>query len=119
ISTGYGTEHLMTDAMSRRIIETQIVPEFRKGNYFAGIDKATTSIMQVMSGEYKNDKINSEDSIIPILIVFVFIVFVFIIISENKGGGNGSTGGFDATDIIILSSLGRNSGRGGGFFGGG
>ncbi len=119
ISTGYGTEHLMTDAMSRRIIETQIVPEFRKGNYFAGIDKATTSIMQVMSGEYKNDKVNSGDSIIPILIVFVFIVFVFIIISKNKGGGNGSTGGFDASDIIILSSLGRNSGRGGGFFGGG
>lgn len=119
ISTGYGTEHLMTDALSRRIIETQITPEFRNGNYFAGIDKATTSIMQIMSGEYKNDKTNSEESFIPILIVFVFIVLVFIIASKNKGGGNGSTGGFDASDIIILSSLGRNSGRGGGFFGGG
>lgn len=119
ISTGYGTEHLMTDALSRRIIETQISPEFRNGNYFAGIDKATTSIMQIMSGEYKNDKTNSKDSLLPILIVFVFIVFVFIIASKNKGrGGNGSTGGFDAADIIILSSLGRSSGRGG-FFGGG
>lgn len=119
IATGYGTEHLLTDALSRRIIETQITPEFRNSNYFAGIDKATTSIMQIMSGEYQNDKTSPKDSLIPILIVFVFIVFVFIIASKNKGGGgNGSTGGFDASDIIILSSLGRSSGRGG-FFGGG
>lgn len=119
ITTGYGTEHLMTDAMSRRVIETQIVPEFKKGNYFTGIDKATTSIMQIMSGEYQNDKTNSEDSFIPILIILVFVVLVLVIVSKNKGGGNGSTGGFDAADIIILSNMGRSSGRGGGFFGGG
>lgn len=121
ISTGYGTEHLMTDAMSKRIIETQILPEFRKGNYFAGIDKATTSIMQIMSGEYKNDKIQGgkEFSILALLMVFLFVVFVLIIASKGKGGRNGgSSGGLDLTDIIILSSLGRNSGRGGGFFGG-
>src|SRR5690554_2838974 len=121
ISTGYGVEHLLTDAFSRRIIETQILPEFRNGNYFAGIDKATTSIMQIMSGEYKNDKIQGgkEFSILALLMVFLFVVFVLIIASKGKGGRNGgSSGGLDLTDIIILSSLGRNSGRGGGFFGG-
>src|SRR5690554_287412 len=121
ISTGYGTEHLLTDALSRRIIETQILPEFRNGNYFAGIDKGTTSIMQIMSGEYKNDKTNGgELSILGLLLVFVFVVFILIIVSKGKGGRNGgSSGGLDLGDIIILSSMGRHSGRGGGFFGGG
>ena len=31
INTGYGVEHLLTDAMSRRIIENDILPYFRKG----------------------------------------------------------------------------------------
>src|SRR5690554_2390421 len=89
ISTGYGTEHLMTDAMSKRIIETQILPEFRKGNYFAGIDKATTSIMQIMSGEYQNNASQGgEFSLLGLLLVFLFIVFVLIIASKGKGGNN-------------------------------
>lgn len=121
IQNGYGTEHLMTDALSRRIIETQILPEFRNGNYFAGIDKATTSIMQIMSGEYENNAgREGEFSILGLLLVFLFVVFILILASKSKGGRNGgSSGGFDLGDIIILSSMGRSSGRGGGFFGGG
>src|SRR5690554_4865483 len=121
ISTGYGTEHLLTDALSRRIIETQILPEFRNGNYFAGIDKATTSIMQIMSGEYKNDKaLDGGFSKLALILVFLFVVLVLIIASKSKGGNSGGhSGGLDLGDIIILSSMGRSSGKGGGFFGGG
>jgi len=121
ISTGYGVEHLLTDAFSRRIIETQILPEFRNGNYFAGIDKATTSIMQIMSGEYKNDKaLDGGFSKLALILVFLFVVLVLIIASKSKGGNSGGhSGGLDLGDIIILSSMGRSSGKGGGFFGGG
>ncbi|SRR5690554_588588 len=120
IATGYGTEHLLTDALSRRIIETQILPEFRNGNYFAGIDKGTTSIMQIMSGEYKNNKTQGGGiSVVALFMVFIFVVFVLILASRGKGGRNGgNSGGLDLGDIIILSSMGRSSGRGG-FFGGG
>ena len=33
INTGYGVEGRLTDLMSRRIIETVIIPEFKKGDY--------------------------------------------------------------------------------------
>lgn len=118
IQNGYGTEHLLTDALSRRIIETQIKPEFKAGNYFAGIDKATTTIMEIMSGEYKANPIE-EDFSGMILIVIVFVIVLFIILSKKRkdGGNSGQSGGFDLTDFILLSSLGRSSGSGG--FGGG
>ena len=34
IRTGYGVEYLLTDALSRRIIENIITPAFKQGNYY-------------------------------------------------------------------------------------
>ena len=48
ISTGYGVEHLLTDALSKRIIENNILPEFKKGNYYGGLDQGSTAIIQVL-----------------------------------------------------------------------
>ena len=123
IATGYGTEHLMTDAVSRLIIENEIKPEFKAGNYYAGIDKGTTAIMQVMQGEYKADK-NGSGKIAFGAILFFIILFIIIIsiISRRGGGGRGGRGrGYGSTlaDILILSSLGRSGGFGGGHSGGG
>ena len=56
IQAGYGTEHLLTDALSRRIIETIVKPEFKEGNFYEGIDKGTTAIAQVLKGEFKADE---------------------------------------------------------------
>ena len=42
IATGYGVEGALTDAMTRRIIEQSILPEFRKGDYYAGLDAGKT-----------------------------------------------------------------------------
>ena len=53
INTGYGVEEFLTDALSKRIIETVIIPEFRKGDYYAGLDKGTDAIFQVLTGQFK------------------------------------------------------------------
>ena len=37
ISTGYGTEKILTDEICRKVIDKTIIPEFRKGDYFSGI----------------------------------------------------------------------------------
>ena len=121
IATGKGTEHLMTDAVSRLIIENDIKPDFKAGDYYAGIDKGTTAIMQVMQGEYKGER--KRDSGFPFgAIVFFIILIIFIIsaISKRGGGGRGGRGGGSTlADILILSSLGRSGGFGGGHSGGG
>jgi uncharacterized protein len=37
ISVGYGLEGVLTDALSKRIITQEMIPEFKEGNYFEGI----------------------------------------------------------------------------------
>jgi len=39
ISTGYGVEHLLTDALSKRIITNIITPQFKQGNFYGGLDR--------------------------------------------------------------------------------
>lgn len=119
ITTGYGVEHLLTDALSRRIIEQVVKPYFKENRYYEGIDNGTNAIFKIMKGEYKNDKKTSDEGFLPILVFIVIIVVVIIIASKSKGnGGHGnSSGGPSLLDVIILSNMGRSSG--GGSFGGG
>lgn len=121
IQNGYGVEHLLTDALSRRIIETVIKPRFKQNQYYEGIDEGTNAIFKVLKGEFKNDKTKSEGSILPILLIILFVVIFIILASKNKGnsGNSGGFGGPDLGDIIILSRMGRGGGFGGGSFGGG
>jgi uncharacterized protein len=48
IEVGYGLEGKLTDAVSRTIIETDIVPNFRRGDFAAGVLSGTTSILKVL-----------------------------------------------------------------------
>lgn len=121
IQAGYGVEHLLTDALSRRIIETVIKPSFKQDQYYQGIDEGTNAIFKVLKGEFKNDKSKKEGSILPILIIIAFVIIFLIIASKNRGKNGGNSGGFgapDLMDIIILSSMGRGGGSSGGFGGG-
>lgn len=132
INTGYGTEHLLTDAMSKRIIERDILPYFRQNDYYGGLNRGVDAIFEVMTGEYHGTRQTHQSDGGPSgFIILLFIVFIVILISISKnkrgggGGGPGSrNGGFSIWDAIILSSLGRGGvggGRssGGGFGGGG
>ena len=51
IEVGYGLEGTLTDALSRLIIETVIVPNFRKGDFEAGIVQGASQIAGVLSGD--------------------------------------------------------------------
>lgn len=135
INTGRGVEHLLTDAMSRRIIERNIVPYFKKGDYYGGLNSAADAIFQVMTGEYKGSRSTSESGVPIEFIIFLIIFFIIIVLSISKnhrnggGGGGYRTGADDILETIILSNSGRRSGSwggssgwgssGGGFGGGG
>ena len=134
INTGYGVEHLLTDAMSKRIIERDIIPYFKQNDYPGGLNRGTEAIFEVLTGEYQGSRKSSNDSGFPIgVIFFLIIVFIIILISISKnrrgGPGNNSGGGFSILDAIILSNMGRGSyggssggfgsSSGGGFSGGG
>jgi uncharacterized protein len=51
IEVGYGLEGKLTDATSRTIIESQILPNFRRGDFNAGIMAGTISILSILGGK--------------------------------------------------------------------
>lgn len=122
IKTGYGLEEYLTDATTKTIIDQIILPEFRNENYYAGLDKGTTAIFQVLNGTFEGAP-QAKGRDFPIHLVFLAIFFVAILIAifsrKNHGDGKGGRrgGGLDFLDVLVLSSLGSSIGRGG--FGGG
>ncbi|WP_397361927.1 TPM domain-containing protein [Olleya sp. R77988] len=43
-ATGYGTEKIVTDSICKRLIDSTLVPSFKKGNYFEGVLQALDTI---------------------------------------------------------------------------
>ncbi|WP_111309052.1 TPM domain-containing protein [Confluentibacter sediminis] len=125
INTGYGIEHLLTDALSKRIIENDIIPYFKQNDYYGGLNRGADAIFEVLNGEYQGTRKSNNSEGFPVGLIFIIIFIIILIsISKNKrhGGGNrgNKSGGFDIWDAIILSNMGRGNYRGGsGGFGGG
>jgi len=53
IEVGYGLEGKLTDALSKNIIETQILPQFRRQNFEAGITAGVNAMLAVLGGTYE------------------------------------------------------------------
>lgn len=51
IEVGYGLEGALTDALSHRIINETIVPAFRQGDYFGGLERALDQMIRLIDGE--------------------------------------------------------------------
>ncbi|MGB9379796.1 TPM domain-containing protein, partial [Candidatus Binatus sp.] len=51
IEVGYGLEGTLTDAISRTIIENDILPNFKRGDYNAGVSAGTISMLKVLRGD--------------------------------------------------------------------
>lgn len=51
IEVGYGLEGALNDATARRIIDEQIVPRFKAGDFVGGIRAGTDAMMRVIDGE--------------------------------------------------------------------
>ncbi len=79
IATGYGLEGALPDVTVKGIVETDMVPAFRDGNYNDGIVAAMTSMQKHIGGEYTADRYTPEESagVLPWIFFFVFIVFNF------------------------------------------
>jgi uncharacterized protein len=122
ISAGYGLEDRLTAGIGGEISRNVIIPEFKAGSYYRGLDKGADALFDVFKGKYKGErKSGKKDGSIPIIpIILIFVVLMIIISKNKKNGGNSgnSGGGMGLAEIILLSSLGR-SGGGSGFGGGG
>lgn len=121
IHVGYGLEGLLTDALTKRIIEKQIKPNFKNQQYAQGIYEATLSMMQIASGEYVNTRKEGKPSTLKSILIILFVI-VIIILTSRKGGGRGGLRGRGFGSPMYWGGTfgggGFSSGGGGGGFGG-
>ncbi|MFH1319528.1 MAG: TPM domain-containing protein [Bacteroidota bacterium] len=130
IAAGYGMEDIITDALAKRIVESYMKPDFRSNNYYGGIDKATTIIMNLASGRYSGEgagrrKRSPVSILFPLLLVILIIFMSYSRFKKARGSQiGGSNLGFWAFLMLMSASSGGRSGfgsfsSGGGSFGGG
>lgn len=91
IEVGYGLEGVITDIMAGRIIRRIIIPEFKQGDYYAGLDKATTAMISLASGMYEGNltqKTARESGDWASFIIFMLFI-AFVVYSSARRGGKG------------------------------
>jgi uncharacterized protein len=122
IATGYGFEEKVPDAIAKRIVNQLILPNFKLGQYYQGLNLATDEIIARMSGQFVKDQTTGEEEF-PLgffLMLLLFMFILFYLINKNRGGGRGNRfndrnrGGFGGGMPWIISNSGGSSGWGGG-----
>lgn len=137
IATGYGLEDVIPDAIAKRVLERELLPRFRNNDFYAGFDKATSTMMELASGKYSADEYSSQGSFFIVFPIIIFLTLIFVVlfnVNRTKGrsighnipflialgmmSGGRSSGGFGSFSSGG-GSFGGFSGGGGGSFGGG
>ncbi len=100
IEVGYGLEDVITDVQARHVLYNNMIPYFKKGDYYRGLLAGVQVLMPAAEGKYtiplKNDRSRRRgtkggDPIVGVLtILFIFIVlYVF----SRRGKYNSMTFG--------------------------
>jgi uncharacterized protein len=103
IEVGYGLEGPLPDAIAKRIIEEDIVPRFRQGDFYGGIRAGTDRIMRVIEGEplpavSRKASPVGTDWLVPLFFAVLFFgAFLRAILGRFLGGAAaGGIAGFAA-----------------------
>jgi uncharacterized protein len=82
IEVGYGLEGIITDKMAHDIIQEQILPAFKRGDYASGIMQATQTIISLLNGESvfegSGDSQSQDESFFGLAIVIFFFIYPLI-----------------------------------------
>jgi uncharacterized protein len=114
IEVGYGLEGALPDVIASRIVEQVIVPRFREGDFYGGIDAAVDRIVAVLQGEplpapapearFEHQR-NAPGSIFPILLVVVFFASGILRQLFGRAGGASLTAGVAGVVVWFLTSV--------------
>lgn len=87
ISVGYGLEQYIPDAMAKRIIENQMIPNFKNNDYFTGVNNAVDSIIKLASGGFSSDNDDEDAAFAALMIIIIGMTAMILYISlANKAG---------------------------------
>lgn len=84
-TTGYGIEGTMTDAMSKRIQTTLMIPRFRVGDWNGGMVSGVSAVAKTLDGSMQAEEDSGEDDISTIMITLLAIVVTMLIFIYAMG----------------------------------
>jgi uncharacterized protein len=127
LEVGYGLEGAMPDALARRVLDEQVLPRFRAGDYSGGISSGVSAAIAATKGEYKGTgqaRGQRREPAVPVrLLLAIVFFFFFVIVSVLRGGRRGYSyigrGGWGSGGFGGFGGFGGGGGGGGGFSGGG
>ncbi len=114
---GYGLEGVMTDALSKRIQTTRMMPHLQRNDWDGAALEAVKAVNEYFTDPDSDLRKATEEEgkgISPLWIIVAIIFFIIVSLISGRGGGGGFLGG-----MILGSILGRRGGGGSGGFGGG
>ena len=84
IETGYGLEGALPDILAARILDEQVVPRFRSGDWAGGLEAGIDGILAATRGEYTAPPPAKRGvPIVALLIVLLFVVLFFWLASQG------------------------------------
>jgi uncharacterized protein len=127
IEVGYGLEDRLTDAISRAIVERDIIPAFRKGDYDRGVIAGTTALIGALGGtsgpsvpaREERQQRSSDPGSALFLFVILFFMGLHLFGRRHRHWVGPSGGGMWSTGGRSHENFGGFSGGGGSFGGGG
>lgn len=132
IEVGYGLEGKLTDALSRAIIENDLLPSFRRGDFDAGVTAGTNSLLTVLGGgssvgsalDDKSDASSSGLGTATLILLFFIVMLLRTAFRRPSGlyrrvGRGYGFGGYPGDDFMGSGGGGGGFSGGGGSFGGG
>lgn len=99
IATGYGLEGALPDALCKRILDDEITPRFRAGDFDGGVRAGVTAMLAATRGEYRGTGRTVAAGVSPmfggngvravgvLFIFFLILAFVVVRIVRNFLGG--------------------------------
>lgn len=119
ISTGYGVEAVVTDAISKQIIDKVIVPAFKNGKYYLGLDEAVNTLYTLSRGEFPANlaqkKNKGSKSHFPIGAIIVIVLIIIAIFGNRSGGSQHMSTGGGLPFWLLMTTMMGGRGGGGGF----
>lgn len=83
IAVGYGLEGAIPDLIAKRIVEEEVLPRFRQGDYAGGMERATDVLMGLAKGEINAKSYGKEP--FPWIVVLLALLFTVFIIASVVG----------------------------------
>jgi uncharacterized protein len=113
IEVGYGIEGALPDATANRIIQQDILPSFKRGDYYDGINTGVDRIMRVIEGEpLPEPELSPPGAGLGGLYQLLPVLFIFAVIGGSvlrrvfgRVGGAIATGGVVGVLTWLLISI--------------